>query len=386
MSLIFNIVFFIVFSTSITIIYSDTTLGVTRSEKFFPLFSVVRFANSECSGWNSFNGTCFTRKECYNYKGTASSTCANGIGTCCIFKRECGSVTSLNNTYFVNPGYSYSYAGGQRCTITVYPCNSDVCQLRIDFMKFSLAQPNATGVCDNDFLLISGGASTVPRLCGENDDQHVYVDFNGANPITISVDTNTDYSFSREWNLRLRQISCDSSWLAPKNDGCLQYYKAISGTVTSFNYGTIPNTRVSTPLLTPNTRQIQNLNYGVCIKMAPGYCTIEWSQADASSFTISSNSGIVDSTAGIDYSLSGELCTHNFVIVPNPSVNGTRYNTDRFCGNSFETKQSSSKPFVLYVVTNPDPNENLAESDDFVDHDLANRGFVLKYRQLACAV
>lgn len=92
--------------------------------------------------------------------------------TCNLVKRECGSVTSLNNTYFVNPGYSYSYAGGQRCTITVYPCNSDVCQLRIDFMKFSLAQPNATGVCDNDFLLISGGASTVPRLCGENDDQH----------------------------------------------------------------------------------------------------------------------------------------------------------------------------------------------------------------------
>lgn len=45
-------------------------------------------------------------------------------------------------------------------------------QLRIDFLDFSLAQPNGTGYCDLDFLIISRGSSTVPRLCGENADQH----------------------------------------------------------------------------------------------------------------------------------------------------------------------------------------------------------------------
>ncbi|XP_008558691.1 uncharacterized protein LOC103579154 [Microplitis demolitor] len=384
MSEILNFFSFIIFFTTATNIHSDTALQLTRSERFFPLFSVVRFANSECSGTNSFNGTCFTRKECYNYKGTASGTCANGLGTCCTFKKECGSVTTLNNTYFVNPGYYSSYEGGERCTITVYRCNSDVCQLRIDFMEFNLAQPNASGVCDNDFLLISGSASTVPRICGENNNQHLYVDFNGANPITISVDTNTDYAFARKWNLRLQQIACDSPWRAP--NGCLQYYKTITGTVTSFNYGTTTNSRVSTPLLIPGTRQMQNLNYGVCIRMALGYCTIEWSQSDTLSFTVSGDSGILDGTPGIDYSVSGELCTHNFVIVPNPSTNGSRDTTDRFCGNGFQTKQSSSKPFVLYVVTNQDPNENQPATDDLLERDFANRGFVLKYRQLACAV
>lgn len=38
----------------------------------------------------------------------------------------------------------------------------------------------------------------------------VYVDFNGATPITISVDTNADYAFDRRWNIRIQQIACDS--------------------------------------------------------------------------------------------------------------------------------------------------------------------------------
>lgn len=52
----------------------------------FPLFSVVRFANSEClsSAESRLNGTCFTRRECTNFGGTPSGPCANGLGTCCV--------------------------------------------------------------------------------------------------------------------------------------------------------------------------------------------------------------------------------------------------------------------------------------------------------------
>jgi len=53
----------------------------------FPLFSVVRFANSEClSSIDQLNGTCFTRRECINYGGNPSGSCANGLGTCCVCK------------------------------------------------------------------------------------------------------------------------------------------------------------------------------------------------------------------------------------------------------------------------------------------------------------
>ncbi|XP_015586174.1 uncharacterized protein LOC107263461 isoform X2 [Cephus cinctus] len=342
-----------------------------RQGKFFPLFSVVRFANSQCTGTNNFNGTCFTRRECTNYAGTASGTCANGLGVCCVFTRTCGTSTSANNTYFINPGYPATYAGGDRCTITVNRCHSKICQLRLDFLDFSLAQPNSSGVCDLDFLLVSGGASTVPRLCGENTNQHVYVDFNGATPITISIDTNTNFAFDRRWNIRIQQIECDSPCRAP--NGCLQYYKGVSDTVTSFNYGTTVNTRA--PLI--GTRQMANLNYGVCVRMALGYCSIQWSQSDTLSFTVSGDTGSLDTTViGTDLAaVTGTDCTKDFVIIPNPSINGTAENVDRFCGNGLVTKTSSLKPFVLYVVTDGD---EIGE--------IQNRGFILDYTQIACAV
>lgn len=40
----------------------------------------------------------------------------------------------------------------------------------------------------------------------------VYVNFNGLNPITISIDTNAAYDFGRQWNLRIQQIECDAPW------------------------------------------------------------------------------------------------------------------------------------------------------------------------------
>ncbi|XP_018352522.1 PREDICTED: uncharacterized protein LOC108754585 isoform X1 [Trachymyrmex septentrionalis] len=390
----------------------------------FPLFSVVRFANSEClSSIDQLNGTCFTRRECMNFGGNPSGSCANRLGTCCIFQKSCGSTTNMNNTYFVSPRYPITYRGGERCSITVQRCNPNICQvtstlcinfsklqslnvpclqLRLDFLEATWAQPNATGFCDLDVFLVSGGSSTVPRICGENTNQHVYVDFNGATPITISVDTNADFAFDRRWNIRIQQIACDSVCRAP--NGCLQYYNILSGTVMSFNFGTTENVRgtcqsnvtvnsshldhsfktinersklrvVSAPQI--GTRQMVNHRYGVCVRMALGYCTIEWSEVDNLSFSVSGDTGSFDPNI-IGTPLvaeSGASCTTDFVIIPDPQENGVFDNTDRFCGNGFITKTSDLKPFVLYVVTNGDEMQ-----------EAQNKGFALSFRQLPCAV
>lgn len=95
---------------------------------------------------------------------------------------------------------------------------------------------------------------------------------------------------------------------------------------------------------------------------------------------------IVFQFQGIDSSVSGAECDHNYVIIPNPFADGIRYTTDRFCGNAFQTKISSTTPFVLTVVTNPDPNENAPSSPIVIQRDIGNRGFTLKYRQITCAV
>lgn len=145
------------------------------------------------------------------------------------------------------------------------------------------------------------------------------------------------------------------------------YYTALTGTVNSFNYGTAgnvidPNTGV------PGTRELVNENYGVCIAMAPGYCSIEWSEATDGSFMVSGNA-----MAGIGQ-VTGTDCTSDFVVIPDPFYpNGTMVGSDRFCGQQFPTVESFSKPFVLTVVTNGDEV-----------NDTQNRGFSLNYRQVPC--
>lgn len=57
-------------------------------------------------------------------------------------------------------------------------------------------------------MIITGGGSQVPVLCGENSGQHVYVDFDNNNDIIITIATSTGATLSRNWNLKVSQIAC----------------------------------------------------------------------------------------------------------------------------------------------------------------------------------
>lgn len=54
--------------------------------------------------------------------------------------QSCGTTTNTNNTYFVNSGYPATFGGGSRCNIVVKRSGTDVCQLKISFIDFTLAQ------------------------------------------------------------------------------------------------------------------------------------------------------------------------------------------------------------------------------------------------------
>lgn len=90
------------------------------------------------------------------------------------------------------------------------PCSDTVCQLRVEFLDLSLAQPSGDGVCNTDIISISGGASNVPNLCGENSGQHVVVDFDGTNAISITIATTSSFTFGRHWFIRATQLNCNS--------------------------------------------------------------------------------------------------------------------------------------------------------------------------------
>lgn len=128
--------------------------------------------------------------------------------------------------------------------------------------------------------------------------------------------------------------------------GCLQYYTDLSGTVQSFNYGaTISGSVVDigNNMTRPGTRQLANQNYGICVQMQPGYCSIQWSQSGDSlnSFTVSGNTTDEIVLNGVLSGTVGENCTTDFVVIPNPTyVNGTAAEGDRFCGNMLPTVTS----------------------------------------------
>ena len=318
----------------------------------------------------------------------------------------CGGSSSYNNTYFTSPNYPTTFNGGSTCSVTIKRCNPDICQIRIDFLTFKLAQPDDSGNCVNDAFYVIGGASNVPVLCGENTGQHIYVDFNGDTDIQLIINTNAAITASRAWNFKISQIGCDcptkgtttivnlswfnTSFVAPT--GCLQYYTALSGVVMSFNYGTTGRQN--------GTRQLANENYGVCVEMQPGYCSITWSAAtgDMYGFTVTgdTNMAVGNGTVGTPAAaLNDGNCTTDFVVIPNPMYVDTSLmgpNTDRFCGNGFNPVTSkyqflfltkyqlyfaaSSKPFVLTVVT---------DGSDVPPTDVANRGFSLMYTQNQCS-
>ncbi|KAF7263973.1 hypothetical protein GWI33_000788 [Rhynchophorus ferrugineus] len=348
-------------------------LALNRTARQFPWFpffagvGLVRFLNDECDAGNGFVGTCYTRRECEFMEGTNVAYCANRAGACCVVQKTCGDSSDLNNTYFVSPGFPATYTGGSSCAFHIIK-QEDACQVRLDLLTLNLAQPNINGTCTTDALVVTGGASIVPVICGENSGQHLYVDFNGNTTITVTIFVRSA-SASRSWNIRISQINCNCPWRAPS--GCLQYYQSLSGTVRSFNYGTSS--------VLNGTRQLANMNYGVCVAMQPGYCSIQWSQSsDLYSFTVNDNTFLTVGTGTIGTttaSSTGQACTTDFVVIPAPILVSTDLpvGADRFCGNGFPSVISYSKPFVLTVVT--DSNEV---------NDNGNRGFSLSYSQVLC--
>ena len=70
------------------------------------------------------------------------------------------------------------------------------------------------------------------------------------------------------------------------DNGCLQYYTGVSGTITSFNYDNI------------NGRQLSNQDYSICIRTESNFCGIAYSVCNNGVFSITGPSGGSATTPG----------------------------------------------------------------------------------------
>merc|ERR1712001_489975 len=212
------------------------------------------------------------------------------------------------------------------CAQTVNRMQTDICQIRLDFVNMVLGNPAAaTGECDaaGDNLVIAAGAtnllgpSTPPTLCGTNTGQHVYVDAGTATAAATLTFTLAAAS-TATWRIKVSQIECSSEYRPP--NGCLQYFMGARNTITSFNFD---GTSACTPYC-----HLQNQNYNICFKQEKGMCGMEYVENSAATdaFQLNANnaataifqaancanSGLQIPVGPVDYTVShGIYCGSN---------------------------------------------------------------------------
>ncbi|XP_063218627.1 uncharacterized protein LOC134528890 [Bacillus rossius redtenbacheri] len=343
--------------------------GAHNFARVLSLFTIVSFQNTACNTAAGINGTCLHAAECAARGGRAGGTCAKGYGVCCLFVRTCGERSNANNTFFVNSRFPGANMDVGSCTFLVDKINPRVSQLRLDFDTFELAAPTNGTCVENQFIVTGQNInSIVPVLCGINTGQHVYVDVDEKRgPFKLSV-VSTGGMFPRTFRIRVTQLKKGPS-LAPKH--CLQYYTDTMGTIEMFNYNSMGNTLGVMP------SYLNNLNYVICIKKNPGYCSITYTNVDRNgveypfkllNVDADGQSVIPRNQAGADVF----NCPDDYIIISGIRLCGEKLNdatVDIDFRNNAPVTDETNGPFLVYVHT---------------DNSVTDRGFKLLYMQNLC--
>ncbi|XP_059088965.1 uncharacterized protein LOC131885059 [Tigriopus californicus] len=256
-----------------TVELSLTSQNNTRSGKAFSIFQIIRFKNEPCGGSASRNGTCYTSEECASRDGSASGSCAQGFGVCCIFSLGCGGTSSENCTYLQQSGSS------NPCTFTICKCSSNICRIRLDFVSFSIAGPSvgttsvrafsmnggAIGDCTTDTFSVTAPESvSSPVICGFNTGQHMILDASDGCHLAAFDFGGT--GTTRMFDIKVTQYTCGDENGGPP--GCLQYFTGNTGRFASFNFPTSSNSISST------VTHLSNQCYAMCFRQELGKCAI----------------------------------------------------------------------------------------------------------------
>jgi len=364
-------------------------------EKNIGIFNVVKFNNDPCDSNETKNGTCYTEAECENKGGKASGSCAEGYGVCCVFTQSCGDTVSQNSTYFES---SAGLTGA--CNLRVCKCQSDIAQLRLDFMTFVIAGPSSvtTSVgellanipvgageggdvsvstqCNTDtFSVTNPGGPSPPVICGTNTGAHMYVDASEACN-TLSFQLGTTSSPTRSWTIKVSQYSADFNNLAPS--GCTQYFfGSTTGTIQSFNWA--------------GTHHLANQNQLICIRRERNTCQACYFATKDSDFLISGADGQADIAGCGDYGADGKGVSVDHLVIPGAQqMDGTPIqNSSKFCGGDLNIADADAAasvcskrlPFQVRFVT--DNNEFLTE-DTTAGTAINSKGFSIAFKLNAC--
>lgn len=304
-----------------------------------------------CTSPSGDAGICAPGSVCSLFGGRPSGSCILGKVCCINAITTCGGTVTLNNTYWQSP--STAVSAPSTCALTVRMDTKlveqlarPICQIRLDFVSFTINQPTA-GTCTDTFM-VGGSTSSVPVICGENSGQHMYLDVpsSGITPSDVQLMFNfAAGTATRSWNIKISLLPCGASYLAPVD--CLQYFSSATGKVKSFNWQDVTTTAI---------RQLNNQKYNICFRteliptskatqMCVTVCT-PTNGGDPFSITraaatLAAQVSAVGATNG-----AGALatCLYDFLLIAGGSDAATGFTADRYCGGRL----------------NPDPNAGIA--------------------------
>ncbi|XP_046638096.1 uncharacterized protein LOC124316287 isoform X2 [Daphnia pulicaria] len=338
-----------------------------------------------CTSSSGDAGICTSALACSLLSRKPSGSCNLGRVCCVDVVNSCGGTVTLNNTYWQSS--STPVNAPSTCVMTVRLDNklveqaSPICQIRLDFVSFAIAQPTA-GTCTDTFQV--GGSTTVaPTICGTNAGQHMYLDVpsSATSPTDVQLIFNFAGSATRSWNIKIAMLPCGASYLAPPD--CLQYFTAGAGQVKSFNWQDSA------------AQQLNNQNYNICFRTELVASGARATQLCVSTCTtaIADVGFLLTGEAGDDanFGTGKDKCTYDFLVIPGGQDQASPFPFyDRYCGGAIGKICTKISPFRMSIGTDGIEDTTIdatiataAQPDSMTVEDKANTGFCLAYQEQA---
>jgi len=264
---------------------------VSQELKFLVDASPLNLPKEECITENGEIGYCQSAYDCGYTNGVVNGLCHRGmdtsahIRTCCVYPSHCGYETNYEVTYFKNPDYPEPTLNNGLCHYRVRLLDG-VCQLRVDFVEFSLKPKSVDGRCELDNRLsitspIKRAHVPVANFCGRVEQEedvirtdlphfYIHIDDISMDSMYVEPPAKTPYvdfkvkvsNYNSSWNLRISQILCDGAPLQSPQ-GCSQFYTGVNGTIKGLSIADIDD-------------DSQALTLSACMKMDHSACAIKY--------------------------------------------------------------------------------------------------------------
>lgn len=159
--------------------------------------------------------------------------------------------------------------------VDIIPNNDDITQIRLDFIEFEMDQGQEDEPCKDQYIEVAlpDEAVHIGKLCGYNEDQHLYIHLPPWYKEPIRVKLYFRGSRKRyKYNVKVRQLDKtrdeDRELMAPLR--CQQYYQEVEGNVRLFNI------KDDEDIFTNDASYQRNLRYTLCFKRPDDYCKINF--------------------------------------------------------------------------------------------------------------